>query len=117
MITELSSEVIDETLKRIWFAIDETVTCGNYEREGQTLLDLYTDKELRQNPELLKLKGGYFYNDASAEWDIYDEVFYTGFLGFTEPNGKGFTHHEVRWSNRELKATECGIDLSTAESI
>jgi hypothetical protein len=73
---ELSNEQIDETLRRIWFAIDETETCLNYEGQGHTLLDLYTDNELAENPELTQLATGFF-------WNYSDSDMYGGVLGFS----------------------------------
>ena len=64
---ELSNEQIDETLRRIWFAIDETETCLNYEGQGHTLLDLYTDNELAENPELTQLATGFFWHRLNDE--------------------------------------------------
>jgi len=64
---ELSDQQIDETLRRIWLAIDETKTCLNYEGQGHTLLDLYTDNELAENPELTLLATGFFWNYLDAE--------------------------------------------------
>jgi hypothetical protein len=76
MITELSSEVIDETLKRIWIAIDETETCLNYEGHGQTLLDLFSDNELAENPELTQLRTGFY-------WHYLHDDTEGGTLGFS----------------------------------
>ena len=73
---ELSDQQIDEKLRRIWLAIDETETCLNYEGQGHTLLDLYTDNELAENPELTLLATGFF-------WNISDNDMYGGVLGFS----------------------------------
>lgn len=73
---DLSNEQIDETLRRIWYAIDENETCLNYEGQGHTLLDLYTDNELAENPELTQLATGFF-------WNYSDSDMYGGVLGFS----------------------------------
>ena len=112
---ELTPEQLNETLTRIWFTIDETITCANYERYGQTLLDLYTDNELMEHPELLQLRNGYIFNDADEYRDIYDDLYHKGEMGFVYPEGNGFIHYYAPWCNYLLKETDNGIDFDKVE--